>query len=77
MAVRSGFCSGGHAEENDDRELEHLHIVEQFKMKGKFDRLVRIDVTLDELHKVVISDAIKREVFDSVATQAATVGEEQ
>jgi hypothetical protein len=42
-------------------------------MKSKFDPLVRIDVTLDELDKVIISDAIKREVFDSVARQAATV----
>ena len=48
-------------------------LVKDFKMMSKFDPLVRIDVTLDELNKVVISDAIKREVFNSVATQAATV----
>ena len=48
-------------------------LVKDFKMKSKFDPLVRIDVTLDELDKVIVSDAIKREVFDSVATQAATV----
>ena len=48
-------------------------LVTMFKMRSKFPPLQRIDITVEELHKVLVSDAVNPKVFKSVATQATKV----
>ena len=43
-------------------------LVTTFKMRSKFPPLQRIDITVEELHKVHVSDAVNPKVFKSVAT---------
>ena len=42
-------------------------------MRSKFEPLVRIDVRLDQLLRVHISEDISREIFESVAVQSTKV----
>ena len=48
-------------------------LVKKFKMRSKCAPLERIDVRLDELHRIHVSDAVEREIFEGVVQTSAEV----